>query len=147
MTNSYLLRLLTEMIQTRRYKLKLNSIEKIEELLQELYNEADKVIIEAQEQINKLTNSVNLNDEIMEAKTKYAKAINDFINSKDKSIGRKLEIAKLMTEIHKFNGNITNVVNNSNNIGDWESIKETLYEKEEASDTKGKIEGYGIKTK
>ena len=30
----------------KRYKLRLNSLDKIEELLQELYNEADKNIVE-----------------------------------------------------------------------------------------------------
>ena len=49
------------MISTKRYKLKLNSLEKIEELLQELYNEADKNIVEIQQQMNKLDNSVQLN--------------------------------------------------------------------------------------
>lgn len=111
----------------KKYRLKLNSIEKIEELLQELYNEADKSIVEAQNQLNKLSNSVDLNNEIADAKAKIAKAINDFINSKDKAIGRKLEIAKLMTEIHKFNGNLTNTMNmgNIDNL-DWETVK-TMY--------------------
>jgi flagellar biosynthesis/type III secretory pathway protein FliH len=44
-------------------------------LLQELYEEADKNIVEIQNEINKLTNSVQLNEEIMDAKAKYAKAI------------------------------------------------------------------------
>ena len=82
----------------KRYKLRLNSLDKIEELLQELYNEADKNIVEIQNQMNKLSNSVALNDEIMDSKTKYAKAMNDFITNKDKAIGRKLDIAKLMTQ-------------------------------------------------
>ena len=33
----------------KNYKLKLNSIEKIEELLQELYNESNKMVNEIQE--------------------------------------------------------------------------------------------------
>lgn len=111
----------------KRYKLKLNSLDKIEELLQELYNEADKNIVETQNQINKINSSVDLNNEIADAKAKIAKAINDFINSKDKAIGRKLEIAKLMTEIHKYNGNVAAVVANSSNIEcDIETLK-TMY--------------------
>ena len=89
------------MITPKRFKVKLNSPEKIEELLQELYNEACKNIEEIQTQMNKVANSVQLNDEIMDAKAKYAKAMNDFIVSKDKAIGRKLEIAKLLSEILK----------------------------------------------
>ena len=73
-------------IQKKRFRLKLNSLEKIEELLQELYNESDKNIVEIQNQMNKLSNSVALNDEIMDSKTKNAKAMNDFITNKDKAI-------------------------------------------------------------
>lgn len=110
----------------KRYKLRLNSLDKIEELLQELYNEADKNIVEIQNQMNKLSNSVALNDEIMDSKTKYAKAMNDFITNKDKAIGRKLDIAKLMTEIHKFNGDVRKMVDNEESVGNWEDLKEVV---------------------
>lgn len=89
----------------KRYKLKLNDIMKLEELLQELYLEACKNIEETQLNINKLSNSVNLNDETMDGKARYAKSMVDFISTKDKAIGRKLEIAKLMGEVLKHNGN------------------------------------------
>ena len=117
----------------KRYKLKLNSIEKIEELLQELYNEADKTIVEIQNNLNKLTMSMDLNNEIADSKAKLSKAINDYINSKDKAIGRKLEIAKLMTEIHKYNGNVGAVVSNNAFTGDWETVK-TLYSNDRQDD-------------
>lgn len=110
----------------KRYKLRLNSLDKIEELLQELYNEADKNIVEIQNQMNKLSNSVTLNDEIMDSKTKYAKAMNDFITNKDKAIGRKLDIAKLMTEIHKFNGDVRKMVDNEESVGNWEDLKDVV---------------------
>ena len=110
----------------KRYKLRLNSLDKIEELLQELYNEADKNIVEIQIQMNKLSNSVALNDEIMDSKTKYAKAMNDFITNKDKAIGRKLDIAKLMTEIHKFNGDVRKMVDNEESVGNWEDLKDVV---------------------
>lgn len=92
--------------QLKQYRLKLDSKEKIEELLQEIYAEACKNIEEAQNEINKITHSTDLNSEIIDGKAKYAKAINDFIATKDKAINRKFEIAKLMTEVIKFNGNI-----------------------------------------
>lgn len=121
----------------KRYKLKLNSVDKIEELLQELYNEACKSIEEIQIQMNKFSNSILLNDEIVEAKAKYAKAMNDFINSKDKAIGRKLEIAKFMGEIYKFNGNVEKAVSESTApISDWETIKEKLMEEETQNNKK-----------
>lgn len=109
----------------KRYKLKLNSVQKIEELLQELYEEADKNIVEIQNEMNKLSNSVQLSDEIVDAKAKYAKAMNDYISNKDKAIGRKLDIAKLMSEILKYNGNVKLAVTEGD-IPDWQEITNAL---------------------
>lgn len=114
----------------KRYRLRLNSSDKIEELLQELYDEACKNIEQIQNEMNKLSNSVVLNDEVMEAKTKYAKAMNDFITNKDKAIGRKLDIAKLMTEVFKFNGNVENALNNGEDVGNWQDIIDKLKEED-----------------
>lgn len=111
------------MVPLKRYKLKINSPEKIEALLQELYNDACKNIEQVQNEMNKLTNSVTLNDEPMDAKAKYAKAMNDFIASKDKAIGKKLDIARLMAEIIKFNGNLKKTFDESEAVGDWEDLK------------------------
>lgn len=122
----------------QRFKLKLNSTEKIEQLLQELYNESCKNIEEIQIQMNKLQNSVMLNDEIMEAKAKYAKAMNDFITNKDKAIGRKLEIAKLMSEIMKYNGDVNKAFNEGNQmLFDIDAIKDQLLEED-----KNKVQEY-----
>lgn len=106
----------------KKYKLKINSPEKVEALLQELYNDACKNIEQVQNEMNKLTNSVTLNDEAMDAKAKYAKAMNDFIASKDKAIAKKLDIAKLMAEIIKFNGNIKKTFTDSESVGDWDEL-------------------------
>ena len=121
------------MITPKRFKVKLNSPEKIEELLQELYNEACKNIEEIQIQMNKVANSVQLNDEIMDAKAKYAKAMNDFIVSKDKAIGRKLEIAKLLSEILKYNGNLTKASENSDifNNFKWDDLQKMVQEEDD----------------
>ncbi len=127
---------------SKRYKLKLNSIEKIEELLQELYEEADKNIVEIQNEINKLTNSVQLNEEIMDAKAKYAKAINDYITNKDKAIGRKLDIAKLMSEILKYNGNVKLAVTEGN-IPNWDEITNALMEN--SNNNSDDVEKYQLK--
>ena len=126
----------------RKYKLKLNSVEKIEELLQELYEEADKNIVEIQTEMNKLSNSVRLNDEIVDAKAKYAKAMNDFITNKDKAIGRKLDIAKLMSEILKYNGNVKLAVTEGE-IPDWQEITNALMDNDEQENDN--IEKYQLK--
>ena len=127
----------------KRYKLKLNSIEKIEELLQELYDEADKNIVEIQNEMNKLSSSVQLSEEIVDAKAKYAKAMNDYISSKDKAIGRKLDIAKLMSEIIKYNGDIKLTVAEGE-IPDWQEITNALIDNTEEANTEN-IEKYQLK--
>lgn len=123
--------------QQKRYKLKLNSIEKIEELLQEAYNEACKNIVEAQDQINRITTSVQLNEESLDAKTKYAKAMNDFILTKDKQISQKIAIAKLMNEICKSQGNMddTNGIKYMTETLNLEEIRHAL-EEESANESK-----------
>ena len=108
----------------KNYQLKLDSKEKLTELLQEIYNEACKNIEEAQREINKITNSTNLNDEIIDGKAKYAKAINDFIITKDKAISRKFEIAKLLSEIIKYNGNTQQMFTEGTVPGNWADLLE-----------------------
>lgn len=126
----------------KKYKVKLNSIDKIEELLQELYDEADKNIVEIQNEMNKLSGSVRLSDEIVDAKAKYAKAMNDYITNKDKAIGRKLDIAKLMSEILKYNGDVKLTVAEGD-IPDWQEITNALYDNtEQANDD---VEKYQMK--
>lgn len=127
----------------KRYKVKLNSIEKIEELLQKLYDEADENIVEVQKEMNKLSNSVNLNEEIVDAKAKYAKAMNDFITNKDKAIGRKLDIAKLMSEILKYNGNVKTAVAEGD-IPDWQEITNALVDNGNDNSEK-EVEKYQMK--
>lgn len=110
------------MRQLKQYKLKLDSKEKIEELLQEIYTEACKNIEEAQNEINKISHSTDLTTEIIDGKAKYAKSINDFIATKDKAIARKFEIAKLMAEIIKFNGNIQQAFTEGDVPGNWDDF-------------------------
>ena len=114
------------MRQLKQYKLKLDSKEKIEELLQEIYTEACKNIEEAQNEINKISYSTDLNTEIIDGKAKYAKAINDFIATKDKAISRKFEIAKLMSEIIKFNGNVQQAFTEGDVPGNWDDLVSTV---------------------
>ena len=96
-----------------KFKIKINDIDNIRDLLQETYRLADEQIIQSQNEINKLANSTKLQDEIMDAKSKYAKAINDYLSMKDKAISKKIEIAKLLTEIYKHNGSVNDTLNDS----------------------------------
>lgn len=127
-----------------KYKVKLNSSANIEELLQETYNQACQQINLIQDEMNKLANSTVLSSEITDVRVKYAKAMNDFIVNKDKAIGRKLEIAKFLGEVMKYNGDVNKTVSEnddtfSNSSLNWDEIKNMVN-----SDT-NKIEEYRAK--
>ena len=87
-----------------KYKVVINSLDNVRELLQEAYNQADEQLIQSQNEISKLSSSTKLSEEIMESKAKYAKAMNDYLGMKDKAISKKIEIARLLSEICKHNG-------------------------------------------
>lgn len=103
-------------METKRYKVRLNSVEKIEELLQEVYDQACRQINEIQNEISKLINSTNLaaDDFTMDDKAKYFKALNDLLTNKKNAIQTKLDIAKFMGEIVKKGGDINSVINEKN---------------------------------
>ena len=109
-----------------KYKLKLNNVQNLQDLMQELYDESTKNITEIQNEINKLSQSTQLNNEIMDSKTKYAKAMNDFSSNKNKALGLKLDIAKLMVELIKFNGNLKKMNEESEALPDWGTFTATL---------------------
>lgn len=113
-----------------KYKVELNSSENLKNLLQETYELADAQLIQAQNEINKLSSSTNLQDEIMDAKQKYSKAINDYLSIKDKAISKKLDIAKMLSEIIKYNGNVENALSDSqaqkNTSFNFDKIRELI---------------------
>lgn len=100
-------------MENKRIKVRLSSIEKIEELLQEVYDQACRQINEIQNEINKLINSTNLgsDDFTMDDKAKYFKAIHDLTGDKKSAIQTKLDIVKFMGEMVKHSGDAKAVVN------------------------------------
>lgn len=97
----------------KRYKIKINSADKLEELLQEIYNQACNQLNQVQNEMDKLANSTNLGEESIsvEDKTKYSKAMHDYLGDKDRAIKSKFEIAKLMSEIIKYSGDVNSALN------------------------------------
>ena len=122
-----------------KLKIELNDIQNIRDLLQETYRLADEQIVQSQNEINKLSNATNLVDETLESRAKYAKAINDYLGMKDKAIGKKLDIAKILAEIQRYNGDVKTALESNGTQGsmdfDFESIKkmvdDTYKDKEE----------------
>ena len=100
-------------MENKRIKVRLSSVEKIEELLQEVYDQACRQINEIQNEINKLINSTNLgsDDFTMDDKAKYFKAIHDLTGDKKSAIQTKLDIVKFMGEMVKHSGDAKAVIN------------------------------------
>lgn len=112
-----------------KLKIEINDIQNIRDLLQETYKLADEQIIQAQNEINKLSNATKLQDEVMDSKSKYAKAINDYLGMKDKAIAKKLDIAKILSEIYKHNGDVKGALeaDNLKNVSfDFSKIKKMV---------------------
>lgn len=103
-------------MENKRIKVRLSSAEKIEEVLQEVYDQACRQINEIQNEINKLINSTNLgaDDFTMDDKAKYFKAIHDLTGDKKSAIQTKLDIVKFMGEMIKHSGDAKSVVNDKN---------------------------------
>jgi predicted nucleic acid-binding Zn-ribbon protein len=95
-----------------KLKIELNDIQNIRDLLQEAYKLADEQIVQSQNEINKLSSATNLHEEAMDAKAKYAKSINDYLSIKDKAIAKKLDIAKLLSDILSHNGDVKGAIEN-----------------------------------
>jgi hypothetical protein len=75
----------------------------------------------------------------MEAKAKYASSINSYLSIKDKAIAKKIEIAKLLTEICNHNGDVKSALNDAdvkNFSFDFQKIRDIVNQTEE--ENKGK---------
>lgn len=96
-----------------KLKIEVNSIQSLKDLLQEAYNLANEQVVQAQNEINKLSNATTLHEEPMDARAKYAKAINDYLSIKDKAISKKIDIAKILSDVCNKNGDISGALENN----------------------------------
>lgn len=125
-----------------KFKVKINSSEKIEILLQEIYDQACKHLNEIQNEINKLIANTNLGNEdiTMDDKAKYSKALHDYFSDKNKAISSKFDIAKFLGEILKNNGDLDATINSENlkktTKFDFKALKETLAQEIKSDTTK-----------
>lgn len=101
-----------------KLKIELNNTQNLRDLLQEVYRLADEQIMQAQNEINKLSVATQLQEEAMDAKSKYAKAINDYLSMKDKAISKKIDIAKILADIYHHNGDVKDTLENGTSMKD-----------------------------
>ena len=99
----------------KKYTVKLNNLDKIEQLLQETYNLACQQYTQIQNEINKIANTTKLNELDIDGKEKYGKIMNNYIALQQKAITQKFDIAKLLSEIVKHNGDIKGALDAAKN--------------------------------
>ena len=127
-----------EMADKKKYTVKLNNIDKIEQLLQETYNLACQQFTQIQGEINKIANTTILKDLDIDGKEKYGKIMNNYISLQQKSITQKFDIDKLMSEIIKHNGDIDGALKDAAKAHtslDIKSIRDIVNKAKESNDT------------
>ena len=100
----------------KKYSVKLNNNDKIEQLLQEAYDQACQQYHSIQDEINKLSNTTTFNDLDIDGKEKYGKIMNNYLTLQQKAIGLKFDIARLMAEIVKHGGDVNKALNDAKNM-------------------------------
>ena len=126
------------MADKKKCTVKLNNIDKIEQLLQETYNLACQQFTQIQGEINKIANTTILKDLDIDGKEKYGKIMNNYISLQQKSITQKFDIAKLMSEIIKHNGDIDGALKDAAKAHtslDIKSIRDIVNKAKESNDT------------
>lgn len=120
-----------------KLKIQVNDANVIRDLLQEAYNLADEQLAVAHMEITKMANAVQLQETIMDEKSKYGKIISDYLAVRDKAMAKKIEIAKLLTEIYKHNGDVNNTLNDSQSMKgvsfDFSKIRDIVNEANKTS--------------
>lgn len=142
--------------QGERIKIKLNSVVKVEDVLQETYDYSCKLINEIQLEMNKLSSAYDLVNCTPDEKVKYSKAMHDFLNDKAKAISIRMDIVRFMGEVLKFKGDTVKAVDETEMMGptslDLEKLKQMVSEgaADKDVDTSGKptkqnTQGYRLK--
>jgi hypothetical protein len=126
--------------QLKTYKIELNSSDNLRDLLQQIYDLADEQIIQIQSEIEKLKNSTDLTQEAMDGKAKYAKAINDYLTVKDKTVSKKIEVAKMLNDVMSHNGDVKATMEDTStqkwDVKAMRSMIDEVYENKNSTNTK-----------
>lgn len=124
-----------------KLKIQVNDLQNVRDLLQTAYDLANEQIVQAQNEINKLSVATELQNESIDGKAKYAKAINDYLGIKDKAISKKLDIAKILSDICNHNGDVKDAFENGSikdmdfNFDDIKKMVDESYENKKKTKT------------
>lgn len=102
-----------ESVIKKKFAIRLNNLDKIEQLLQETYDLACQQYTTIQNEINKIANSTILKDLDIDGKDKYGKVMSNYITLQQKAIAQKFDIAKLMSEVYKTGGDVKKAIDDT----------------------------------
>lgn len=119
------------MPRKQKQKVEVNNTDSLQGLMQETYNDTCLQISEAQSAINELSTSVSTTESLdVDDATKIAKEKGGLLKVKDSAIRIKLEVAKLMSDIIKNNGDADAAIKNASNgavsLDDFDAIREMI---------------------
>lgn len=136
---------MNEINRVKKYKVKLNSIEKIEQLLQETYDIASQTHKSLQDEINKIANTTVVNDLDIDGKEKYAKIMANYYSLQQKANAQKQDIAKLMAEVVKQNGDVKGALNEASKMPTTLDLDKLRKLASDVSSTSSDVEEYKTK--
>jgi hypothetical protein len=125
------------MPRKRKQDIKVNNVDSLEGLMQELYNDACVQLSDVQSSINNLNSSFisEDTDENVENMTKIAREKANYFKVKDSAIKIKLDLAKLQSDIIKNRGDVDATLQERNNekasSTDFEFIRDMLKKNKE----------------
>ena len=94
----------------KKFSVKLNNNEKIEQLLQETYDQCCRQYNSIQDEMNKLASSTIFKDLDIDGKEKYSKSMANYFKLQQNSISQKYDIAHLMAEVVKHGGDVKGAI-------------------------------------
>lgn len=108
------------MARTAKQKIEINDNDSLQNVMQEVYNNACNQIQDAQKVINEVSAAVTPED--VDDWTKIAKAKTDALKLKDSAIKIKLDVGKLQSDIIKHSGNLSVAFSNNSEIVNKDSF-------------------------
>ena len=97
----------------KKFSVKLNNNDKIEQLLQETYDQCCRQHNAIQDEMNKLSSSTVFKDLDIDGKEKYSKAMANYFKLQQNAISQKYDIAHLMAEVVKHGGDVKGAIDAS----------------------------------
>ncbi len=122
----------------KKQQIKINNLESLQSLMQEIYNDSCTQINDVQRNINELANGATLATTMDVALV--AKEKTNALKVKDSAIKIKLEVSKLMNDVIKHNGSIEEVEaarkseGSGPSLDDFSNLRALFIKKEEDND-------------